>query len=96
MWVNISCSQTGRVEPEQARPAEQSRLAPKRPRATVDSSISHSAHSGDAGPSGQIGNAGRVVRQRVAHPSLESPKERTAAAGEMQRVVFSSGDPSTE
>lgn len=96
MWMTISCSQARRVEPDQARLAEQSRLAPKRPRAMAESSISHSAHSGDAGPSGQTGNAGRVVRQRVAHPSLESPKERTAAAGEMQRVVFSSGDPSTE
>ena len=90
------CSQAGRVEADQGRQAEQSRLAPKRPRAMTEASISRSAHSGDAGPPGQTSNAGRVVRQRMAHPSLEFPKERLAAVGEMQRIVFSSGDPSTE
>ena len=71
--------------PEQARPVL------KRPRQPHESSMGRPPRSDvlESVPEG------RLVRQRMAHPTLDPPKEKGPAA-EVQRIIFNSSSPSTQ
>jgi len=73
---------------EQGMP-DQMRPTTKRLRPGHESSLGRPPRSGAGGPEG------RVVRQRLAHPSLEPPPKE-AASGEVQRIVFNSDSPTIE
>lgn len=69
---------------------EQTRPVLKRPRPPHESSLGRPPRSGvlEGVPEG------RLVRQRVAHPVLDPPKEK--ALPEVQRIIFNSSSPSTQ
>ena len=69
---------------------EQTRPVLKRPRPPLEPSLGRPPRSGvlEGVPEG------RLIRQRVAHPVLDPPKEQAPA--EVQRIIFNSSSPSTQ
>ena len=89
LQLTFVCSRPAHMEMEQGLP-EQARPVLKRPRQPHESLLGRPPRSGvlEGVPEG------RLVRQRVAHPALEPPKEKDPA--EVQRIIFNSSSPSTQ